>query len=83
MTSWSQDDLDRLGGAGEIEVSSVRSDGSLSRPRTVWIVRVGDQLYLRSDRAEQPRHDRVRVVGNTRGDYREQQEPGLRFAGVS
>jgi hypothetical protein len=48
VSSWSQDDLDRLGGAGEVEVSSVRRDGSLSRPRTVWIVRVGDQLYLRS-----------------------------------
>ena len=48
MTSWSQDDLDRLGGAGEVEVSSVRRDGSLSRARTVWIVRVGDDLYLRS-----------------------------------
>ena len=48
MTSWSQDDLDRLGGVGEVEVSSVRRDGSLSRARTVWIVRVGDQLYLRS-----------------------------------
>ena len=48
MSTWSQDDLDRLGGAGEVEVSSVRRDGSLSRPRTVWIVRVGDQLYLRS-----------------------------------
>ena len=48
MSTWSQDDLDRLGGAGEVEVSSVRRDGSLSRARTVWIVRVGDQLYLRS-----------------------------------
>ncbi len=48
MSIWSQDDLDRLGGAGEVEVSSVRRDGSLSRTRTVWIVRVGDELYLRS-----------------------------------
>ena len=48
MTSWSLDDLDQLGGAGEVEVSSVRRDGSLSRPRTVWIVCVGDRLYLRS-----------------------------------
>ncbi len=29
-------------------MSSVRRDGSLSRARTVWIVRVGDQPYLRS-----------------------------------
>jgi hypothetical protein len=48
VSTWSQDDLDRLGGVGEVEVSSVRRDGSLSRARTVWIVRVGDQLYLRS-----------------------------------
>ena len=48
MSAWSQDDLGRLGGASEVEVSSVRRDGSLSRARTVWIVRVGDQLYLRS-----------------------------------
>ena len=48
MSAWSQDDLDWLGGAGEVQVSSVRRDGSLSRARTVWIVRVGDGLYLRS-----------------------------------
>ena len=48
MSAWSQDDLGRLGAAGEVEVSSVRRDGSLSPTRTVWIVRVGDQLYLRS-----------------------------------
>jgi hypothetical protein len=48
MTIWSQDDLDRLGGASQVTVSSVRRDGSLSQARTVWIVRVGDQLYLRS-----------------------------------
>jgi hypothetical protein len=48
VTEWSQGDLDLLGGAAEVEVSSVRHDGSLSPARTVWIVRVGDQLYLRS-----------------------------------
>jgi len=48
VSSWSQDDLERIGGAGEVAVSSVRRDGSLSGTRTVWIVRVGDQLYLRS-----------------------------------
>lgn len=46
--TWSKDDLDLIGGAGEVEVSSVRRDGSLSRSRTVWIVRVADQLFLRS-----------------------------------
>jgi hypothetical protein len=31
VTTWSRDDLDLLGGAGRVEVSSVRRDGSLSR----------------------------------------------------
>lgn len=48
MSAWVPEDLELFGGAGEVEVSSVRHDGSLSRARTVWIVRVGDDLYLRS-----------------------------------
>ena len=46
--TWSQDELNLFGRAGEVEVSSVRRDGSQSRERIVWIVRVGDELYLRS-----------------------------------
>jgi hypothetical protein len=38
----------RAGGTGEVEVSSVRRDGSLSRVRTIWITRLGDELYVRS-----------------------------------
>ena len=48
MSTWLPEDLELFGGACEVEVSSMRRDGSLSRPRTVWIVPVGDQLYLRS-----------------------------------
>jgi hypothetical protein len=48
VSTWVPEDLELFGGAGEVEVTSVRRDGSLSRARTVWIVRVGDQLYLRS-----------------------------------
>jgi len=46
VSAWVPEDLELFGGAGEVEVSSVRHDGSLSRARTVWIVRVGDELYL-------------------------------------
>jgi len=46
--TWSHDDLSLFGGAGEVNLSSVRRDESLSRERIVWIVRVGDELYLRS-----------------------------------
>jgi hypothetical protein len=46
--AWSSDELDLLGRTGEVEVSSVRRDGSWSRSRTIWIIRVGDELYVRS-----------------------------------
>jgi hypothetical protein len=48
VSTWLPEDLELFGGAGLVEVSSVRRDRSLSRARTVRIVRVGDQLYLRS-----------------------------------
>ena len=46
--TWSPEELNLLGTAGEVEVSSVHHDGSMSRQRIVWIVRVGNQLFLRS-----------------------------------
>ena len=48
MTTWTADELDRIGGAEELELASRRSDGSLRPYVTMWVVRVGDQLYVRS-----------------------------------
>jgi hypothetical protein len=48
MTAWTSDDLARIGTADELELASVRPDGTLRRPRTIWVVRVGDDLYVRS-----------------------------------
>lgn len=48
MTGWPADELDRIGGADELELTAVRPDGSARRPVTIWTVRVGDDLYVRS-----------------------------------
>jgi hypothetical protein len=50
MTSWSTDELDRVGAADEIHITTVRSDGSLRTWVPIWLVRVGDDLYVRSYR---------------------------------
>ena len=48
MTAWSPEELDRIGRATDLEVSSRRPDGSLRPYVTIWAVRAGDELYVRS-----------------------------------
>ncbi|WP_405996162.1 DUF2255 family protein [Streptomyces sp. NBC_00986] len=45
---WTDDELDRVGSAEELDIASRRRDGELSGPRTIWVVRVGDDIYVRS-----------------------------------
>jgi hypothetical protein len=48
MAEWTSDELTRIGTAEELEIASRRGDGTLRGPRTVWVVRRGDDLYVRS-----------------------------------
>ncbi len=48
MSAWSRDELDIIGGAEEIDLAPRRRDGTLRKPVTVWVVRAGDGLYVRS-----------------------------------
>ena len=48
MTTWTSDELDKIGKAEELEIASVRRDGTLRKPVTIWVVRHGDDLYVRS-----------------------------------
>ena len=47
-SAWTSDDLSRIGEADELEIASLRPDGTLRRPRTIWVVRHGDDIYVRS-----------------------------------
>lgn len=48
MSAWSSDELARVGGAEELRIASLRRDGSLRKPVIIWVVRLGDDLYVRS-----------------------------------
>jgi hypothetical protein len=48
MTDWRSDELDKIGRAEELEITTVRRDGTLRKPVTIWVVREGDDLYVRS-----------------------------------
>jgi hypothetical protein len=50
MADWNPTALEQLAAAREIEVSSLREDGALTKPVTIWAVRVGGELYVRSVR---------------------------------
>ena len=48
MNTWSDSELDRIGQAEELHVASRRRDGTLSPYVTIWGVRSGDDIYIRS-----------------------------------
>jgi hypothetical protein len=48
MSAWTDDELARIGTAEELEIAPLRSDGALRKRVTIWVVRVGDDLYVRS-----------------------------------
>jgi hypothetical protein len=48
MPAWTRDQLDTIAAAEELDLASVRRDGTLRRPVTMWVVRHGDDLYVRS-----------------------------------
>ncbi len=48
MTTWTNDELAKIAKAEELEIQSLRRDGTLRNPVTIWVVRVGDDLYVRA-----------------------------------
>jgi hypothetical protein len=48
MMSWTSDELDKIGTAEELQIASLRHDGTLRKPVIIWVVRLDDDLYVRS-----------------------------------
>ena len=48
MTTWTSEELNKIGRAEELELASLRADGTLRNPVIIWVVRLGDDLYVRS-----------------------------------
>ena len=72
MNEWTSEELTRIGNAEELEIASVRPDGTRRKPVTIWVARDDDSLYVRSVkgpssawfRGTQDRHEgRIRAGG--------------------
>jgi hypothetical protein len=72
MATWTSSELKKIETADELDLSSLRRDGTLRNPVTMWVVRVGDDLYVRAVkgrtgpwfRGTQTRHEgRIRSGG--------------------
>jgi hypothetical protein len=50
MTNWTREELAAIGTTDELNLQSRRADGSLRDPVTMWVVRHGEDLYVRAVR---------------------------------
>jgi hypothetical protein len=48
MSKWTPEELSKIGAVEEIQLSSLKDDGTLRKPVTIWVVNVGDDLYVRA-----------------------------------
>lgn len=48
MARWTSGELGDIAGTDELRIASRHRDGTLNRPRIIWVVRLGDDLYVRS-----------------------------------
>jgi hypothetical protein len=55
MAVWTSDELDKIAAADELELASAKRDGTIRKPVTIWVVRLGDDLYVRSWRGRTSR----------------------------
>jgi len=48
MTAWADAELNKIGNAEELQIAPRRQDDTFQKPRTIWVVRVDDDLFVRS-----------------------------------
>lgn len=48
MSAWTVDELERIGATDDLEISSRRADDTYRPFVPSWVVRLGDDLYVRS-----------------------------------
>jgi hypothetical protein len=73
VTAWTPDELATIDRTDEIRIASRRTDGSLRPFITIWVVRLGDDVFVRS--AHGPENDWFRrAVASGEGR--------IRFAGA-
>jgi hypothetical protein len=71
MTAWNIDELSKIEKVDELEIAPRRQDGTLRDPVRIWVVRHGDDLYVRAYRGSGAlwyRHLQARHEGRIRAD---------------
>jgi hypothetical protein len=48
MPDWTTDQATRVAAPQEVQIATRRHDGTLRRPTTIWIVRDGERVFIRS-----------------------------------
>ena len=48
MSTWTEQELNTIGDAGELRIAGRREDDTLRKLVIIWQVRVGDDIYVRS-----------------------------------
>ena len=48
MTTWTRDELNKIATAEELQIAPLRRNGTLRNTVKIWVVRHGDDLYIRS-----------------------------------
>ncbi len=48
MIAWTEDELKKIAKEDELQIAGRREDDSLRKSVTIWVVRLGDELYVRS-----------------------------------
>jgi hypothetical protein len=88
MSTWMSEELSRIGAAEELQLASLRRDGTLRHYATMWGVRAGGDLYVRSAygpnnpwfrRAKASGAGRIRASGLER-DVTAEPAPGVHAA---
>lgn len=87
MMTWTSEELNKIGTADELQIASLRRDGTLRKPVTIWVVGIGDDLYVRSVngrtsawfRGTQVRHEGRIQAGGVEKDvtFAEESDPNI------
>jgi hypothetical protein len=87
LAMWTSEDLNKIENAEELEIAALRPDGTLRKWVTIWVVRLGDDLYVRSVkgsnrawfRGVQVRHEGRIQAGGIDKDvtFVEETDPGI------
>ena len=46
MSAWTEEELGRIDAEDELRISTRRRDGTLRAPVTIWVVRLGDDVFI-------------------------------------